>query len=105
MKLWIDDMRQPPRDEEMGGKAWVWVKTSKDAIEILSVCHVTEMSFDHDLGEEDNGYKVAAFLEEIAPYRMAYLGPIKWHIHSQNPVGRERIRAAMESAERMWVCS
>lgn len=96
MRLWIDDVRQPPHVD--GERPWVWVKTSEDAIAIISDCWVSEISFDHDLGGDDCGYKVAEFIESTAEWAL----PIKWHVHSQNPVGRDRIIKAMESCDRLW---
>lgn len=98
-KLWLDDVRHPP-DE-----TWVWVKTSSEAIKellagIYSGGDYREISFDHDLGGNDDGYRVAAFIEEYA--QNDYMSRLKWYIHSANPVGRMRIQAALMSADRLW---
>ena len=98
-KIWLDDLRPPP-DE-----TWEWIKTSKQATkEILcglySGMTYREISFDHDLGGDDDAYKVAAFIESYA--HMGYLRRMTWHIHTANPVGRLRIQAAMMSADRFW---
>ena len=45
-KLWHDDVRRPP-DE-----TWLWARTNEEAIKILRVGGVTEISLDHDLGLE-----------------------------------------------------
>lgn len=96
MKLWIDDIRTPPSEE------WIWSKTSQDAINVLKWNRVKEISFDHDLGSEENGtgYDVARWIEIEA-----FLGNmkcIKWYIHSANPVGRSNIEAAMKNANKYW---
>lgn len=98
MKIWIDDVRTPPFDED----PWVWVKTSAHATLIVDGCHtyITEISFDHDLGEEDTAYIVALYIEEKAYQNK--MRRIKWHIHSQNPIGVDRIRAAMQRADMYW---
>jgi len=93
MKLWIDDIRIAPND-------WHWVKTSEEAIAAFIYNTITEVSFDHDLGGEDTGYKVAEYIEFAAQF--GFQPRIKWQVHSANPVGRKRIAAAMNSAERFW---
>jgi hypothetical protein len=47
MKLWLDDVREPP------GEDWTWVKTVPEAKEILGSQEVSEASLDHDLGEDE----------------------------------------------------
>ena len=62
---------------------------------------VEYISFDHDLGEkQDTGYDLATWIE-----KKVYLGkmkPPRWSIHSANPVGRKRIKAAMIAANRFY---
>ena len=91
LSLWIDDERIP-------GNEWdVWVKTAVEAIALIKAGNVSVISFDHDLGES-TGYDVARYIEENA----SDIKPIKWMIHSANPVGKKNIRMAMESADRRW---
>ncbi len=96
MKLWLDDIRLPP-------EGWVWVKTSRDAITYLATGKVTEISLDHDLGDEDyhnTGYTVASFIEKAAfDHQIPHLD---WNIHSANPVGRSKMEAALRHADRYW---
>lgn len=97
MKLWIDDVRPMPEGYTH------WAKTAEEAISILCdvFCPVVEtISFDHDLGGEFTGYDVALYIEK-ASYEGTFWR-CNWDIHSANPVGRKRIRQAMESAERFW---
>ena len=50
---------------------------------------IEEMSFDHDLGEnEPTGYDIAKWLAENCLERW----PLVVKVHSQNPVGAENIR-------------
>ena len=93
MKLWIDDKREAPQ-------GWTAVKSSRDALRLVQTGIVDEVSFDHDLGGEDTAYKVATYIEEMA--FMGMIPRLKWQIHSQNPVGRDRILAALERAEVFW---
>lgn len=91
IKLWLDDIRPAP-------DGWVWAKTAIAAINILQTGEVTEISLDHDLGENvDSGYDVACWIE-----KNVFSGNVqcpKWHVHSANPVGAARITMAMRSAE------
>jgi hypothetical protein len=103
VKLWLDDqLDDPERPIRHTPVGWVGVKTPKEAIRLLKTGQVTEISFDHDLGESwwGNGYTVARFIE-----REAYFGrlqPIEYSIHSANPIGAENIEKAMASALRWW---
>ena len=99
MRIWLDDIRPMP-------EAYThWAKSSSEAILLITDLfnpHLERISFDHDLGQPEGytGYDVATFIE-----RLAYGGLIKrceWEIHTDNPMGRRRIRQAMESAERFW---
>lgn len=76
--LWIDDVRVPPAGYD-------WVKTSDEAIAFLSSHDkVSHISFDHDLGGEDNTRRVVLWL---------CVNTDKWpdtaSVHSMNNVGRE----------------
>lgn len=103
MKLWLDDVRKPP-DE-----TWKWVKTAKEAIELIESDGVTVASFDHDLGgdgatAEDadglSGYDVAKKVEELAYLQKIH--KFSWAVHSANPAGVARIRQALEKADFYW---
>lgn len=101
MKLWIDDLKRPPSD----GTFWVWAKTTKQALEAIRTMKIDHISFDHDLGENEDGsideaIVVAKFIEEKSSE--GKFGRIRWDVHSENPVGRDNIMAAMTSAERFW---
>lgn len=85
MKLWVDDIREPP------GKDWVWVQTSTAAIWYLNIWQQNDLSdglilsLDHDLGGEDTTRCIVNWLIENDA------GP--WIdeicVHTANPVGRE----------------
>lgn len=88
-KLWLDDLRLPPED-------CLWAKNYDEAIEILEKENISAISFDHDLGDVENGqdkeksgYDVALYLAERAYNGLSV--PSEVYIHSANPVGRERI--------------
>lgn len=102
MKLWVDDCRNP---NEFGKIGWNWAKTYEDAIEILSTGNVTEISLDHDLGflasigqfeKELTGYDILKWMEEYD------IWPDKIYVHSQNPVGRERMLKVIAKRKREY---
>lgn len=101
MRVWLDDRKLPPSD----GNFWVWIKTSEDLLDEIHRGNITYISFDHDLGTRKDGsideaIVVAKCIEELAAENK--LTPIGWDVHSENPVGRDNIIAAMTSAERYW---
>jgi hypothetical protein len=95
-RLWVDDERPAP-------PGWAQAFTASGAIGLIQAGRVCELSLDHDLGPPSagTGYDVAAFVESEAS--AGRLPRLVWHVHSANPVGRERMRAALESAERFWL--
>jgi hypothetical protein len=96
MKIYLDDIRSNPYSD------FISIKTAHEAIELIKTNQVTHISFDHDLGLPENGtgYDVAKTIEELAFNDQ--IKPIRWMIHSANPVGRTNIARAMMSAERYW---
>ena len=89
MKLWIDDIREPPI-------GYTWCKTVNEAIfEILNsrFCLIELIDIDHDAGEYarygGDYIKLLDWLEENN-----YSIPI--HIHSMNPVGVQNMRAIIQ---------
>jgi aspartyl/asparaginyl-tRNA synthetase len=65
MKLWIDDIRKKPSNYDF------WAKSYDEAITILNTEKITHISFDHDLGSEndngmDTGYDIARIIEKWA---------------------------------------
>jgi len=96
MKLWLDDVRTEP-------EGWTLALTADEAIALLRTRAVEEISLDHDLGSDfgtpvASGYDVAAWIETAVANGEIPLP--RWSCHSSNPVGRQRIEAAMRSAER-----
>jgi hypothetical protein len=93
MKLYLDDVRPTP--------AWFDARayTATEAIDMLKTGTVTFISFDHDLGEHENGtgYDVAVWIEEQACTVPGFIVP-EYVVHSANPVGRTNIESAMRSA-------
>jgi hypothetical protein len=56
MKVFLDDIRDPPDD------SWTVVRSYNQMINVLNAdfvfSNITEISLDHDLGENKSGYDV-----------------------------------------------
>lgn len=100
MKLWVDDVREPPSAE------WNWIKSVNEAkgdiqaiewyarnVDNDPIFHIELIDIDHDAGiyAYDGGdyIKLLDWLEETG---RSY--PI--HIHSMNPVGVQNMRAIIQ---------
>ncbi len=96
MRLYLDDLRPTPSDFD--ARAY----TAAEAIRLLESGAVTLISFDHDLGEPENGtgYDVARWIEEQVATNPDFRMP-DWRVHSANPVGAGNIHRAMINANRM----
>ena len=59
MKVYLDDERKPP-------DGWTLVRWPEDAIALLKTNQVTDLSLDHDLGDDNRGtgYDVVLWVEE-----------------------------------------
>jgi hypothetical protein len=101
MKIWLDDVREPPIIKGMmhPGQRWKWVKTPLEFIDNVYTNlwfenEIEEISFDHDLGVCADGYICARWL--ILTYELLGKQLPKLSVHSQNPVGRERLERLFE---------
>lgn len=95
IKIWLDDERNPPDN------TWLHTKHVYQAWHFIKNGIVNEISFDHDLGEREvTGNSLAKRIEEYL--FLNELPRIIWHVHSQNPVGRQNIISTMQSCDRMW---
>lgn len=89
MKIWLDDLRDPP------DATWVWVTNFQQFERELSIakktCRPIEIiSFDHDLGEEKDGYDCIKLCSSVD---FCEVYPLNVEVHSANPVGRDNILA------------
>jgi|SRR6056297_966345 len=91
MKVYLDDERKCPR-------GWTKVKTATDAIKLLQNNNVSEISLDHDLGIDENGYDVLIWIEKQV-FLNNYKTP-KIHIHTANPSARLKMENAKRSIYR-----
>jgi hypothetical protein len=94
VKLWLDDIREPPPGYN------VWCRSFDEAAPYIIEGRVTHISFDHDLGDVLSGNDVAKLIEVLAHNRC--VPRITWRVHSMNPVGRERITQTMLAADVFW---
>lgn len=94
MKVFLDDERATP-------EGWVRVYWPDEAIALLQTGQVTEISLDHDLGDDarGTGYDVVLWIE--AALHQQGLVPPRIHVHSVNPAARERMLAGVAAIERM----
>lgn len=93
MKIYLDDTRPCPQ-------GWILVMSAEVAIDMLKQGSVDTISLDHDLGEnKKTGYDVLLWIEkEVATMRFV---PPKMIIHTQNPVGRKNMEAALKNIQRL----
>jgi hypothetical protein len=94
MKIYLDDIRTEP-------EGWVRVKTAQETIELLKSNKVTELSLDHDLGDDKNGtgYDVILWIEQEV-YQNNYIPPII-KVHSANAPAREKMEAGIKNILRL----
>jgi hypothetical protein len=98
MRVWLDDVRPAP-------DGWVHVRTPEEAIELLRTGEVAELSLDFDLGfrgdeERRTGEVVLVWIEEQVVRGTAQFVLPEISIHSSNPVGRARLRRALDAIRR-----
>jgi len=93
MKVYLDDERKTP-------EGWVRVYWPEEAIELLNTGKVTEISLDHDLGDDDHGtgYDVVVWIEEQV-YTKGFKPP-KISVHSANSSAREKMENGINNIYR-----
>jgi hypothetical protein len=88
-KLYLDDVRDTPKE-------WDRAYTAQECVNLLATQQYDVVSLDHDLGDaQPTGYDVLVWLEEVVHKHRNFKIPTVF-IHSDNPVGRERMVAALE---------
>jgi hypothetical protein len=93
VRVFLDDERATP-------EGWVRVYWPDEAIALLEGGAVTEISLDHDLGDDERGtgYDVVLWIEEAVVLR-GFVPP-KISVHSANSSAREKMLAGIEAIER-----
>jgi hypothetical protein len=96
MRVFLDDERTAP-------SGWVQVRWPAEVVALLETGGVTELSLDHDLGDDERGtgYDVLAWIEEAVVLR-GFIPPTIT-IHSANPAARARMEAALSAIGRRCV--
>lgn len=90
MKVYLDDLREAP-------EGWNHVKWPDEAIKLLKTGEVTELSLDHDLGNDlrGTGYDVVLWIEEAVVLNKFKPPIIK--VHSANVSARVKMEAGIEA--------
>lgn len=93
VKVYLDDERIAP-------DGWHQVRWPDEAIELLKTGVVTELSLDHDLGDDEKGtgYDVILWLEEQV-ITNGFRPPVL-SVHSANASARVKMEAGIASIER-----
>ena len=93
MKIYLDDEREAP-------EGWIRVRWPEEAIELLKTGKVTDLSLDHDLGDDvrDTGYDVVLWIEKAVA--MGSFVPPRLAVHSANAPARAKMEAGLERIRR-----
>jgi len=94
LKIFLDDERELPA-------GWVGARWPEEVIILLEAGGVTDISLDHDLGDDEHGtgYDVLLWIEEAVATR-GFVPP-KLQVHSANPSARSKMEAAIRAIERL----
>ena len=98
MKVFLDDERDTPA-------GWVRTYWPEEVIELLKSGNVTEVSLDHDLGDDAHGtgYSVLLWIEEQVVING--MRPPVLLVHSANSSARQKMEAAIASIYRHANCN
>ncbi len=93
MKVFLDDMRKPPA-------GWKLVAWPDEAIKLLKTGKVTDLSLDHDLGDDERGtgYDVVLWIEEQVVTKK--FNPPNIKVHSANISARKKMELGIKSIKR-----
>lgn len=97
MKLFLDDERAVP-------EGWCGVTTAYAAIHQLETGNVSELSLDHDLGDEvenGTGYDVLFWIESAIALEQ-FRPPEKIIVHSANSSARIKMELAIKQIYKLW---
>lgn len=98
MRVYLDDVRTEP-------PGWVRAYTASEAITLLETGSVTEISLDHDLGDDPkvgDGYDVILWLERQVHYNADFVLPAEINVHSANPVASNRMKIGIVNLRRAY---
>ena len=94
MRVFLDDERGTP-------EGWVRVYWPQEAIALLESGRVTELSLDHDLGDDSRGtgYDVVLWIEEAVAMRS--FNPPRISVHSANSSARAKMLAGIDAIQKI----
>ena len=99
MYLWVDDQREPPKT----GNNWLWARSvseAKNAImfyERQRQVDFIHIDLDHDAGDYTcDGGDYIEVLKWLECEQLPDTG-YTFHLHTMNPVGRDNMRAIINS--------
>jgi|SRR6188768_483282 len=94
MRIFLDDERPTPH-------GWVRAFWPQEVIDLLEAGGVTEVSLDHDLGNDERGtgYDVVLWVEEAVATR-GFIPP-KLAVHSANSSARAKMQQGIAKIERL----
>ncbi|WP_407364607.1 cyclic-phosphate processing receiver domain-containing protein [Pseudomonas luteola] len=94
MKIYLDDERATP-------DGWHRAYWPEEVISHLQNGYVTEVSLDHDLGDDDHGtgYDVILWIEEAVALK-GFIPP-KIHVHSANSSAVAKMLAGVKAIGRL----
>lgn len=94
MKVYLDDERPVPN-------GWTLVRWPEEAINLLITGQVTEISLDHDLGDDEHGtgYDVILWIEEAVA--TTQFMPPHITVHSANSSARQKMELGIENIKRL----
>lgn len=94
MKIYLDDRRSAPY-------GWRLVRWPSEAIKLLKENDVTEISLDHDLGNDSKGtgYDVLIWIERMVVIKNYH--PPEIIIHTSNPSAKKKMELAVSAINRL----
>jgi hypothetical protein len=94
-KIWLDDLDEAP-------PGWIRAYWPDEVIALLETGAVTELSLDHDLGDDERGtgYHVVLWIEEAVALR-GFKPPAKISVHSDNWSARPKMEAGIRKIKQL----
>tara|TARA_R110002126_G_scaffold15857_6_gene64409 strand:- start:716 stop:1021 length:306 start_codon:yes stop_codon:yes gene_type:complete len=94
MKVYLDDERTPP-------VGWALARWPDEVVALLQTGQVTDLSLDHDLGDDarGTGYDVVLWIEQAVATR-AFVPP-RISVHSANSSARLKMEAGIKAIQRL----
>jgi hypothetical protein len=98
MRVYLDDERMTP-------DGWTRTFWPDEVIALLKTGEVSELSLDHDLGDDERGtgYDVVLWIEEAVALE-GFIPP-KISVHSANSSARDKMLSGIRSIEKLAASS